>query len=490
MNRLRQLYRHSLILLTDLYQLTMAYGYWRTGQLDKEAIFTLFFRTLPFRNGYCIASGLETVVNFLQDLQFDTEDLSYLATLNGNDGQPLFEEKFLTYLGQLRFTCDIDAVPEGTLIFPHEPLLRVQGSLLQCQLLETTLLNILNFQTLVATKAARICQATQGEPVLEFGLRRAQGIDGALTASRAAYLGGCAATSNVLAGKLYGIPVKGTHAHSWIMSFASETEAFQQYATAMPNNCIFLVDTYDTLEGVKHAIATGHWLQERGHKMVGIRLDSGDLAQLSCQARTLLDDAGFTDAQIVASNDLDEQAITTLKAAGAQVNIWGIGTKLITCYDQPALGGVYKLSAIRNAGESWQYRIKLSEEVIKISNPGLLQVRRFFDKQGFFQGDMLYNQLQPLTQPSILVHPAEGTVREVIAPEMPHQDLLIPVLRQGQLVTTLPSLTQIREHATMQLTQCPESVKRLQTPTIYPVSLEKNLFELKQKLIVELKNKA
>jgi nicotinate phosphoribosyltransferase len=465
----------------------MAYGYWQTKQQDKEAIFTLFFRTLPFQGGYCIASGLETVVNFLQDLQFDEADLNYLATLTGNDENPLFKKEFLDYLSQLRFTCNVDAVPEGTLVFPHEPLLRVQGSLLQCQLLETALLNILNFQTLVATKASRVCQATQGEPVLEFGLRRAQGIDGALTASRAAYLGGCAATSNVLAGKLYDIPVKGTQAHSWIMSFASETEAFQQYAEAMPNNCIFLVDTYDTLEGVKRAIATGHWLQKHGHKLVGIRLDSGDLAGLSRQARTLLDDAGFTEAQIVASNDLDEQLITTLKAAGAKIGIWAVGTKLVTCYDQPALGGVYKLSAIRNAGETWQYRIKLSEDLVKISNPGLLQVRRFTDKQGFFHGDMIYNQLQPLAQVPTLINLAEGTFRETIMADRSYQDLLIPVLRQGQLVASLPSLTQIRERVKNQLACCPESVKRLQTPEIYPVSLEKGLFELKQALIADLK---
>ncbi|OQW95900.1 MAG: nicotinate phosphoribosyltransferase, partial [Beggiatoa sp. IS2] len=255
---------------------------------------------------------------------------------------------------------------------------------------------------------------------------------------------------------------------------------------AMPNNCIFLVDTYNTLEGVKRAITTGHWLQAHGHQMVGIRLDSGDLAELSRQARTLLDEVGFTQAQIVASNDLDEHSITALKAAGAKIGIWAVGTKLVTCYDQPALGGVYKLSAIRNAGESWQYCIKLSEDTVKISNPGLLQVRRFFDKQGFFQGDMLYNQLQPLAPSLTTIDPVQGTTRGTITSDVPYQDLLIPIMRQGQLVTTLPSLTQIREQVKNQLACCPESVKRLQTPEVYPVSLEKGLFELKQTLIAEL----
>ncbi|NJO17741.1 MAG: nicotinate phosphoribosyltransferase [Thioploca sp.] len=385
MNHIKQLYGHSLALLTDLYQLTMAYGYWKMGKLNQEAVFTLFFRKPPFHSGYSIMAGLATVLDYLDGLGFTETDLNFLATLTGTDNKPLFESDFLDYLGKLRFDCNLDAIPEGTVVFPHEPLLRVQGPLLQCQLLETTLINIINFQTLIATKAARICQTTQGEPVLELGLRRAQGIDGALSASRAAYIGGCAATSNVLAGKLYGIPVRGTHAHSWVMSFANETEAFQTYAEAMPNNCILLVDTFDTLQGVKKAIAVGRWLRDHGHQLVGIRLDSGDLVKLSQQARKMLDDAGFEQTHIVASNDLDEHLIAELKAAGAKVNLWGVGTRLITSYDQPTLGGVYKLTAIRDEpGAQWQYCLKLSEESIKISNPGLLQVRRFLDDQGMF----------------------------------------------------------------------------------------------------------
>lgn len=325
-------------LLTDLYQLTMAYGYWKTGTHEREAVFHLFFRKPPFASGYSLVAGLADVIDWLRAFHFDEDELAYLQTLEGNDGSPLFEEGFIDYLRELKFTCEVDAVPEGTVVFPHEPLLRVQGPILQGQLVETALLNLINYQTLIATKAARICEAAQDEPVLEFGLRRAQGVDGALAASRAAYIGGCAATSNVLAGKLFGIPVKGTHAHSWVMSFDSEPEAFQAYADAMPNNCVFLVDTYDTLDGVRAAIEVGKRLRETGHEMVGVRLDSGDLAYLSIEARKLLDAAGFPDAVIVASNDLDETIIASLKQQGAKIGLWGVGTKLVTAFDQPALG--------------------------------------------------------------------------------------------------------------------------------------------------------
>lgn len=483
MNHIKELYSHSLALLTDLYQLTMAYGYWKNNKMTQEAVFTLFFRKPPFKSGYTIAAGLGTALEYLQDLHFTESDLNYLAILTGNDGQPLFEPAFLDYLSKLRFECDIDAVPEGTIVFPHEPLLRVQGSLLQCQILETALLNIINFQSLIATKSARVCYATQGDPVLEFGLRRAQGIDGSLTASRAAYIGGCAATSNVLAGKLFGIPVKGTHAHSWVMSFASEDEAFRAYAEAMPNNCIFLVDTFDTLNGVKKAIERGQWLREKGHELVGIRLDSGDFVSLSQKARKMLDQAGFKQASIVASNDLDEHLINELKIAGAQINIWGVGTKLITSYEQPALGGVYKLSAIREPGGEWQYRLKLSEEPIKVSNPGLLQVRRFIDNHGEFSGDMIYNETMPPVGSTKMVNMAATEEYSTLSADKPYQDLLIPILRKGQVVADLASLSQIRERVQIQLAHCPAAIKSLKPVDIYPVSLEMNLYQLKQRLI-------
>src|SRR5881227_2787595 len=287
------LYKHSLALMTDLYQLTMAYGYWKLNRHEQEAVFHHTFRRNPFGGGYSIACGLHYAIDFLQNLRFDEADAAYLGSLTGNDGRPLFEPGFMTYLQQMKWTLDVDAVPEGTAVFPHEPLIRVRGPILQCQILETPLLNLLNFQTLIATKAARICQAARGEPVIEFGLRRAQGIDGSIEASRAAYVGGCAGTSNLLAGKLFGIPVGGTHAHSWVMSFSDEIDAFDSYASALPNNCIFLVDTYNTLQGVRHAVRIGKKLRSHGHEMIGIRLDSGDLAYLSIEARKILDAGGF-----------------------------------------------------------------------------------------------------------------------------------------------------------------------------------------------------
>jgi len=486
MNHIKQLYQHSLSLLTDLYQLTMAYGYWKSERHEQEAVFSLFFRKPPFKGAITIAAGLNTALEYLEDLRFTQDDLKYLATLKGVDGKALFEKGFLDYLGNLRFDCDLDGIPEGTVVFPNEPLLRVQGSLLQCQLLETALLNIINFQTLIATKSARVCQAAQGEPVLEFGLRRAQGIDGAITASRAAYIGGCAATSNVLAGKIYGIPVKGTHAHSWIMSFDDEAQAFESYAQAMPNNCVFLVDTYNTITGVKLAIETGKRLRKRGHEMVGIRLDSGDLAMLSERARAMLDAAGFENAVIVASNDLDEHLISELKASGARINVWGVGTKLVTAYDQPALGGVYKLAAIReNAESEWEYRLKLSEQVIKVSNPGAVQVRRFSDAQGKFIADMLFEESHLPVEPPTFV--PDDFQRELPI-DMAYEDLLIPLLRKGRSVSKLPSLNEIRQHVKMQLAHCPASIKGFNAINTYHVGLEIQLYKLKQRLISQSRN--
>jgi nicotinate phosphoribosyltransferase len=474
-------------LLTDLYQLTMACGYWRCGRAEDEAVFNLFFRKLPFGGGYAVAAGLADALEYLRDFHFTPEDLAYLATLTGRDGQALFPPGFLAYLGELRLTLNVEAIPEGTVVFPHQPLLRVTGPLLQAQLVETALLNVINFQTLVATKAARVCGAAGGEPVLEFGLRRAQGADGAVSASRAAYLGGCAATSNVLAGRLLGIPVRGTHAHSWVMSFDSEPEAFARYAEAMPNNCVFLVDTFDTLDGVRHAIAAGRALRERGHELAGIRLDSGDLAWLSIEARRLLDEAGFPDAAIVASNDLDEHLITSLKHQGARIGVWGVGTKLVTAYDQPALGGVYKLTAIRGADGQWSPRIKLSEQVIKISNPGILQVRRFRGPAGF-AGDVIYDESFPLAGPVTAVDPVDPTRHKTFAADAELEDLLVPVLRQGRVVGAPPALPEIRERAQRQVAALHAGVRRLDNPHAYPAGLERSLHERKLAMIEAARN--
>jgi nicotinate phosphoribosyltransferase len=468
----------SFALLTDLYELTMAYGYLRAGKADDEAVFHHYFRENPFDGGYTIAAGLETAIEYLEGFRFSDADLAFLAAQKGNDGARLFPDDFLQYLRDMRFACDVDAVPEGTVVFPHEPLLRVRGPILQAQLVETALLNIVNFQTLIATKAARVVWAAKGDPVIDFGLRRAQGIDGGLAASRAAYIGGCAATSNVLAAAKYLIPVKGTHAHSWVMSFDSEREAFATYAEVMPNNVMLLVDTYDTLDGVAHAIEIGQQLRAQGHALMGIRLDSGDLAYLSKQARRMLDDAGFPDAAIAASNDLDEHTIASLKEQGARIDLWGVGTRMVTAYDQPALGGVYKLTALRPRGGAWQYRVKISEQAVKTSTPGVLQVRRFAD------ADMILDELTPEPTRTI-VDPLDLTRRRTVAGDAPFDDLLVPIFRGGRCVYALPSIEEIRARRTAQLARFHDGVKRFVNPHQYPVGLEERLFELKTQLILE-----
>jgi nicotinate phosphoribosyltransferase len=484
----KHLYSSSLSLLTDLYQLTMAYGYWKSGRGEQEAVFNLFFRRNPFKGGYAIACGLEYILDYLQNFHLDSSDISYLASLKGNDGKALFEADFLNYLSNLKFSCTVDAIPEGTVVFPHEPLLRVRGPIIQCQLIETPLLNIINFQTLIATKASRVVWASKGESVLEFGLRRAQGIDGGLAASRASYIGGCDATSNVLAGKLFGIPVRGTHAHSWVMSFESELEAFETYAEIMPNNCVFLVDTYDTIEGVKNAVKVGQKLREKGYKLAGIRLDSGDLAYLSIQARKILDEAGFSDTVIVASNDLDEEIIESLKNQEAQISVWGVGTKLVTAYDQPALGGVYKISAIRRKDGSWDYKMKLSEQSIKISNPGIQQVKRF-EKNGEFIGDMIFNEENFTESHSYtMIDPADSTRFKTFSDEK-NENLLVRVFENGKITFQNPNIQQIRNRVKEQLSKFHAGIKRFVNPHSYPVGLEENLWSLKHELVRRLRKK-
>ena len=470
-------------LLTDLYELTMAYGYWKTGKADQEAVFHLFFRKNPFAGGFTVCAGLADCIRYLLDFRFEKSDLQYLGQLKGNDGRQLFDKRFLKYLGALRIRLDVDAIPEGTLVFPQEPLLRVRGSLLAAQLVEAALLNLVNFQSLIATKAARVCLAAQGDPVIEFGLRRAQGIDGALTASRAAFLGGCAGTSNAQAGKIFGIPVRGTHAHSWVTSFESELEAFEAWAKALPNNAIFLVDTFDSLQGVRYAISVGRQLRRRGHKFAGIRLDSGDLAYLSIKARKLLDAAGFKDAVIVASNDLNEHLIASLKRQKAAINVWGVGTMLVTAYDQPALGGVYKMSAMRRADGSWEHKIKLSEHAAKTTNPGVLQVRRF--RQGKqFAGDAIFDETRPLPKLFTIVDPADATRRKKFPAKAEGENLLVPVLRHGKLVYNSPSLKAIRARVQKQLASLHPGIKRFENPHEYPAGLELGLHELKTDLIL------
>ena len=488
MNQLSRIYRTSLSLLTDLYEVTMAYGHWKAGREGVQAVFYLFFRTAPFGGGFALACGAETALEFLRDFRVSDDDRAYLATLRGADGSPLFEPAFLDYLGDLRITCDIDIVPEGTIVFPHEPLVRVRGPIIEAQIIETALLTLVNFQTLIATKAARVCFAAQGEPVLEFGLRRAQGIDGGLSASRAAYIGGCVATSNLLAGKLFGIPVQGTHAHSWVMSFDDELESFEAYARAMPNNCVFLVDTYDTLEGVRRAVTVGRSLEAAGHRFLGIRLDSGDLAYLSKQAREILDGAGFPHTVIAASSELDENIISSLKLQGAKITVWGVGTRMVTAFDQPALGGVYKLSAIREPGGAWEPRVKLSEQAVKTTTPGLLQLRRF-EADGEFAGDMIYDELEP-PEPGadmMIVDPVDMTRRKRFDPASTWSDVLVPAFRGGQLVYDPPPLDAVRAYAQAQLSHVHEGIRRFVNPHRYPAGLEAGLHRRKTELILRMR---
>jgi nicotinate phosphoribosyltransferase len=472
-------------LTTDLYEVTMACGYWKAGLSDHEAVFHVTFRENPFGGEFTLACGLATAIDFLRAFHFHKTEIAYLASQRGNDGKPIFDSGFLNYLQDLELTCDIDAMPEGTLVFPNEPLIRVCGPIAQCQLLETALLNILNFESLIATKAARVCLAAENDPVIEFGLRRAQGVNGGLTAARAAYIGGCAGTSNLQAGEQFGVPVSGTQAHSWIMFFETENEAFETYARAMPNNCLFLVDTYNSLEGVQRAIDVARQLRRDGHEMVGVRLDSGDRVALSIEARQMLDEAGFPDAKIVCSGDLDEHIIADMKRRGAKVDIWGVGTKLTTGQPDAALGGIYKLGAVRPREGQWQYRIKLSDEPGKTSYPGLLQVRRFYQPDRFI-ADAIYEINHAIGEPCVLVDLQTEKETEVPA-KTEYSDLLAPIFRGSELVYQVPKIEASREHARKQLSCVPPEVLRLKNPKGYKIGLERSLHELRSALIARAK---
>ncbi len=474
-------------LQTDLYQLTMAAAYWQAGKAEQESVFQLYFRRLPFCGGYAIAAGLEQALEWLDAFRFGKEELHYLAGLRTRVGTPLFQRDFLDYLGDLRLKLDIDAIPEGDAVFAHEPLLRVQGPILHAQLVETALLNILNFQTLVATKAARICGAAADGAVVEFGYRRAQGPDGGLSASRAAYIGGCKGTSNVMAGYRYGIPVLGTHAHSWVMSFDEESEAFDRYAEAMPDNSTLLVDTYDTVGGVNHAIGTARKLRERGHELSGIRLDSGDLAWLSRKARTMLDAAGFPQVKIVASNDLDEHIIETLRHQGAQIDIWGVGTNLVTAADQPALGGVYKLVALRREDGTWQARIKRSEQSAKSSIPGRLQIRRY-EQDGMILADAIYDLDRGIPDGDVeIIDPGDPIRRKQIPPGTTFHDVLRPVMKNGLRLAASESLEAIRSRCRETMEKVHPGIARLVNPHTYPAGLEQGLHRERERLLAEFR---
>jgi nicotinate phosphoribosyltransferase len=470
----------NLTLLTDLYQLTMVGGYFLLGKQHQKANFDYFFRKIPDQGGFCIAAGLEQLVHYIQNLHWSDEDIEYIRSLN------LFPPEVIAYISQIRFQGDLYAVPEGTVVFPEEPIIRVTAPLPEAQFLETALLNFMNFQTLVATKAARVCLAANGDPVIEFGVRRAHGPDGGLSAARAAFIGGARATSNLLAGRTYGIPVRGTLAHSWVESFPSELEAFQAYGKVYPQNCLLLVDTYDTLRsGVPNAIRVGKELREKKvGDLAGIRLDSGDLTFLSREARKMLDESGFDRARILGSSDLDEWLIESIKKQGAEIDIWGVGTRLVTSYSWPALGGVYKLSAIFEDGKLHP-RLKVSDDPEKTTNPGLKKIIRFFDEKNFMRGDVIFLDEEeiPENQPLKAFHPLLPHVSKTYPAHFRKEEILVPIFQNGKLVYSLPSLAEIQKRTWQGLQELRPEHKRLQNPHLYHVSLGQKLFLQKQELI-------
>ncbi|MGI6046128.1 MAG: nicotinate phosphoribosyltransferase [Eggerthellaceae bacterium] len=475
-------------LLTDLYEITMAEGYWREGKEQTQASFYMYFRDYPFKGGYAVACGMSQVAYLIDTFHFDDEDIEYLRSIQAPGGGQLFSDDFLAYLKDFKLSVDIDAVTEGNIVFPYEPLLRVTGPIMECQLLETAILSCVNFETLIATKAARVCTAAKA-PVAEFGLRRAQGPAGGIWASRAAVVGGCASTSNVLAGKMFHIPVSGTHAHSWVMSFPDELTAFRAYAEAFPHNCVLLVDTYDVVQGIKNAITVGLEMRERGEKLMGIRIDSGDLAWLAKMARQMLDEAGLTDCGVVLSNDLDEYTVSSILGEGAQVMSWGIGTKLACAFDQPTLGGVYKLSATREPYEStWTDRIKISESVKKLTYPGVLDIRRYYDDRGVIAGDMVFDINTPIQESETIVDPSDSLRRKSLR-GLQYETLLKPLARSGKVVLepeyrdAMAAQRRMKEN----LAKLDETQKRMLNPHTYPVGLEFGLAERRRKLVSKMK---
>ena len=472
-------------LLTDLYELTMAEGYWKKGLRGAEACFYMHFRQNPFGGGYAIACGMEHLAAIVDDFGFSDDDIDYLGSLKVASGDPLFDKDFLKYLRGYRLELDIDAPLEGTVMFPYEPMIRVRGPLLDCQMIEPALLNAVNFETLIATKASRICNVTKGT-VAEFGLRRAQGPDGGLRASRAAFIGGCTSTSNVLCGKVFGIPVSGTHAHSWVQTFDTELEAFRAFAEVMPQNCILLVDTYDVVEGVRNAIIVGKEMEERGDRLIGIRIDSGDLAWGSKTARAMLDEAGLDYVKVIATNDLDEATIASLEEQGAAIDSWGVGTKLAVAYDQPALGGVYKMSAIKPTPDSqWEPRIKISAQVIKRTLPGILDIKRHIGLDGRYSGDMVYDTLTGPTG-TAMVHPFDPVKKKDFSGHTPIE-VLVPLARGGKSVFGQTDCIEAQQRARDEVARLDVSYKRFLNPGEYPVGLDFGLAATRDRLIEEHK---
>ena len=473
----------NLTLLTDLYELTMMQGYFET-QENETVIFDMFFRENPNKSGYSIMAGLDQVIDYIKNLNFSYEDVDYLRGLG------IFSEDFLHYLSGFHFSGDIYAIPEGSVIFPREPLVKVVAPIMEAQLVETAILTIINHQCLIATKASRVVHAARGDGVMEFGLRRAQGPDAGVYGARASVIGGCRSTSDVLAGKLFGIPVAGTHAHSWVMNFPSEYEAFLAYAKLFPDACLLLVDTYDTLRsGVPNAIKVFDILRKEGHEPKGIRLDSGDLAYLSKRAREMLDEAGYPDAIICASGDLDEYLISSLKNQGAKIDLWGVGTKLITSSDMPALGGVYKLSALypKEGGEI--PKIKLSDNSDKITNPAFKDVYRIYDnKTGKAEADLIVVRGETIdeSEPLTVFHPKETWKRTTFT-DYTVRPLTVKIIENGKQVCKLPSLKEISTYAEREKETFWDEYKRLDNPHVYKVDLSQKLYDIKNRLISEIR---
>ena len=469
----------NLTMMTDLYQLTMMYGYFKSGMRDNVATFDMFYRSKDESTHYAVMAGVEQLIDYLKNLRFEEDDLDYLRSLN------IFDEDFMQALRDFRFHGDVFAVPEGTVVFSGEPLIRVTAPVFEAQLIETALLNIINHQTLIATKASRVVQAAEGGTVMEFGLRRAQGPDAGIYGARAAIIGGCKSTSNVYTGKLYSIPIAGTHAHSWVMSFPDEITAFRKYAEMFPTSCLLLVDTYDTLRsGVPHAIEVFRELRAQGHEPVGIRLDSGDLAYLSREARKMLDEAGFPKAIICASGDLDENLIRDLKLQGACIDTWGVGTKLITSEDCPSLGGVYKMSA-EVQDDRVVPKIKISENPVKITNPGVKKLWRIYDgKTGKAVADLIslehesYDTSKPLT-----IYDPVNRWKSMTLTDYTMKELQVQIFDKGECVYESPTLMEIQRHCAADLDTFWDQYKRLLNPHRYKVDLSDSLWMLKNSML-------
>lgn len=477
----------NLTLLTDLYEITMMQAYFKNNNKNKMAIFDVFYRRNPMDGGYAISAGLEQVIEYINNLHFTEDDINYLASLK------IFEDDFLDYLKNFKFTGDIYAIPEGSVMFPREPMLKVIAPIMEAQFIETAILNILNHQSLIATKAARICYAAEGDGIMEFGLRRAQGPDAGIYGARAAVIGGCAGTSNVLTGQMFDVPVMGTHAHSWIMSFDDEYTAFYTYAKLYPMACTLLVDTYDTLNsGVPNAIKVFKQMKKEGIELknYGIRLDSGDLAYLSKKARKMLDDAGFKDATITASNDLDEFLIASLKMQGAEITNWGVGTNLITSKDCPSFGGVYKLAAIMEDGENFTPKIKLSDNSEKITNPGNKKIYRIYEKENNkIKADLICLENETFTENEDmhLFNPHEPWKKTVLkAGTFTLKEMLVKVFDKGQCVYHSDSVMKLRDFAISEMETLWEETKRFENPHQVYVDLSQKLYDIKISLLEKM----